>query len=66
VDLSWLIKPGTVQSALLTGVLGVQPRPTVIEGIGWALYLVPVALFVLTSSRRKPAPTTRTPAPAHI
>jgi high-affinity iron transporter len=63
VDLSWLIKPGTVQSALFTGVLGIQPRPTLIEGVGWLLYLVPVSLFVLRSSRRKPAPTK--PAPVH-
>lgn len=65
VDLSWLIKPGSVQSALLTGVLGIQPKPTVIEGLGWLVYFVPVSLFVLRSSRRKPAsPTTRQPAPA--
>jgi len=64
IDLSWLIKPGTVQSALLTGVLGVQPRPTVIEGIGWLVYLVPVSAFVLRSSRRKPSSTSTTPVPA--
>ena len=66
VDLSWLIKPGTVQSALLTGVLGIQPKPTVIEGLAWALYLVPVTLFVLTTSRRKPAPTAAAPVPASV
>jgi high-affinity iron transporter len=59
LDLSWLIRPGSVQSALLTGVLGIQPRPTVIEGIGWLLYLVPVASFVAYSARRKPAPARR-------
>jgi high-affinity iron transporter len=59
VDLSWLVKPGTVQSALLTGVLGIQPKPTVIEGIGWLLYLVPVSLFVVRTSRRKPTPAPR-------
>ena len=59
VDLSWLIKPGSVQSALLTGVLGIQPKPTVIEGLAWLVYFVPVTLFVLRSSRRKrPAPPT--------
>ena len=55
VDLSWLIKPGSVQSALLTGVLGIQPKPTVIEGVGWLAYFVPVSLFVLRSSKRKPS-----------
>jgi high-affinity iron transporter len=51
VDLSWLVRPGSVQSALITGVLGIQPRPTLIEGLGWALYLVPVSLYVLRTSR---------------
>jgi len=55
VDLSWLIRPGSVQSALLTGVLGIQPKPTVFEGLGWLLYFVPVSLFVLRSGARKPA-----------
>ena len=31
VNLSWLVRPGTVSSSLLTGVLGLQPRPTVGE-----------------------------------
>jgi high-affinity iron transporter len=69
VDLSWLIKPGSVQSALLTGVLGIQPRPTVIEGVAWLAYFVPMSVFVLRSSRRKPtkpvpAAPQRTPVPA--
>src|SRR5262245_46307562 len=32
-DLSWLVAPGTVRSALLTGMLGIQPKPVVIEAI---------------------------------
>jgi high-affinity iron transporter len=47
VDLSWLIRPGSIQAALLTGMLGIQPKPTTIEAIGWLVYLVPVAAFVL-------------------
>jgi high-affinity iron transporter len=47
VDLSWLVHPGTVRSALLTGMLGVQPHPTVVETAGYLLYLVPMLLFVL-------------------
>jgi high-affinity iron transporter len=66
VDLTWLIKPGSVQSALLTGVLGIQPKPTVIEGIGWLVYFVPVSLFVLRSSRRKAAPVSRQPASVSV
>ncbi len=59
VDLRWLIKPGSVQAALLTGVLGIQPRPALIEVVAWVAYLVPVSMFVLRSSRRrsvKPTP----------
>ncbi len=46
MNLEWLVKPGTVVSALVTGMLGIQPRPTVIESIGWSLYLVLVTLLV--------------------
>jgi high-affinity iron transporter len=46
VDLTWLVRPGSVQSSLLTGMLGVQPHPVVIEVVGWLLYLVPVGLYV--------------------
>jgi high-affinity iron transporter len=63
VDLSWLIKPGTVQSALLTGVLGIQPKPRVVEGVAWLVYFVPVAAFVVHSARRKPARAPRQPVP---
>jgi iron uptake system component EfeO len=52
VDLSWLVRPGSVLSSLLTGVLGLQPRPTVIEAAGWLLYAVPMLLYVLRPSRR--------------
>jgi high-affinity iron transporter len=46
VDLTWLVRPGSVQSALLTGMLGVQQHPVVIEVAGWLAYLVPVGLYV--------------------
>lgn len=46
VDLTWLVDPGSVQASLLTGMLGLQSRPVVIEVIGWLIYLVPVAVFV--------------------
>jgi high-affinity iron transporter len=45
-NLSWLVAPGSVQSALITGVLGVSADPRLIEVIGWFAYLVPVALFI--------------------
>jgi high-affinity iron transporter len=46
LDLRWLVSPGSVQSSLLTGMLGVQPQPAVIEIVGWLLYLIPVGLYV--------------------
>lgn len=46
VDLTWLVQPGSVQSSLLTGMLGLQPRPVLIELIGWLVYLVPVGIYV--------------------
>ena len=55
VDLSWLVEPGSVQSSLLTGMLGLQSRPVVIEVIGWLAYLVPVAVFVAWPPGRSPA-----------
>jgi high-affinity iron transporter len=45
-SMSWLVQPGTVGSSLLTGVLGLQPRPTVGETFGWLIYAVPMFLYV--------------------
>jgi high-affinity iron transporter len=53
-DLSWLVAPGSVRAALLTGMLGLRPEPTVGEALGWLLYLVPVALYVLWPDRWRP------------
>jgi high-affinity iron transporter len=47
VDLSWLVQPGTVSGSLLTGMLGLQPSPTVVEAIAYLLYAVPMAIYVL-------------------
>lgn len=56
VDLSWLVRPGTVTSSLVTGMLGLQPKPVRAEVIAWLLYLVPVGLYVLwPPGRRVPA-----------
>ncbi|MFN8216062.1 MAG: iron uptake transporter permease EfeU [Solirubrobacterales bacterium] len=51
VDLSWLVKPGEVSGSLLTGMLGLQPRPVTIEVIVYLAYAVPMALFVLWPDR---------------
>ena len=37
-DLTWLVEPGSVHAALLTGMLGLQPRPTVGEVAVYLLY----------------------------
>ncbi|HEX3812937.1 MAG TPA: iron uptake transporter permease EfeU [Mycobacteriales bacterium] len=58
-DLSWLVRPGTPLESLFTGVLGVQPRPTVIETVGWLVYVVPMLLFVCWPRRRAAAPRAR-------
>jgi high-affinity iron transporter len=54
VDLSWLVKPGTVSGSLLTGMLGLQPQPTVGEALVYVLYAVPMALYVLWPDRLRP------------
>lgn len=62
VDLSWLATPGTIQAALLTGALGIQPHPTVIETVGYFLYLIPMLLYVLwPPQRRSSAPVGAAP-----
>src|SRR3954470_8286819 len=58
VDLSWLVDPGSVQASLLTGMLGLQSRPVVIELVGWLLYLVPVGLYVAWPPGRRVSPRT--------
>ena len=50
-DLSFLVRPGTVTSSLLTGVLGLQPQPTVGEAAGWLLYALPMLAIVLWPNR---------------
>jgi high-affinity iron transporter len=51
-DLSAIVQPGTPISSLLTGVLGIQPQPTLIEVVAWVIYLVPMLVFVLWPVRR--------------
>jgi FTR1 family protein len=51
LDLTWLVVPGTWTASLLTGMLGLQPQPTVIELVGYLVFLIPMALFVLWPQR---------------
>ncbi|HEY0185067.1 MAG TPA: iron uptake transporter permease EfeU [Rhodopila sp.] len=55
VSLSWLVAPGTVQSALITGVLGIPADPRLIEVLGWLAYLVPVTLYVYWPHAYRPS-----------
>jgi high-affinity iron transporter len=67
VDLSWLVQPGSVLSSLLTGVLGLQPRPTLGEAGGWLLYALPMLAYVLLGRLRvlrPPRPGSSRPCPA--
>ena len=54
LDLRWLVEPGSIRESLLTGVLGLQPKPTAVEAAAWLLYLVPLALYVAWPSGRPP------------
>ena len=68
IDLTWLVQPGTISGSLLTGMLGLQPTPTVGEALVYGLYAVPMTLYVLwpdrLRSRRVPAPARGSSAPA--
>jgi high-affinity iron transporter len=51
LDLTWLVQPGTVSGALLTGMLGLQPQPTVGETAVYLLYAIPMAAYVVWPDR---------------
>jgi FTR1 family protein len=51
LDLTWLVVPGTWTASLLTGMLGLQPQPTVVELVGYLVFAIPMALFVLWPQR---------------
>jgi high-affinity iron transporter len=63
IDLSWLVKPGTVTGSLLTGMLGLQPHPVTIEAIVYAAYAVPMVLYVLWPDRLRGRGAVRPRAP---
>jgi len=62
VDLTWLAAPGSVRASLLTGMLGLQPEPTVAEVGVWLLYAIPMSLFVLLPGWPRGRRGMRTPA----
>jgi FTR1 family protein len=57
IDLSWLVKPGTISGSLLTGMLGLQPNPTVGEAAAYLLYAVPMGLYVVWPDRWRRRPS---------
>lgn len=59
LDLSWLVQPGTISGSLLTGMLGLQPAPTVIEVAVYLLYAVPMGAYVLWPDRFRPTRRSR-------
>jgi high-affinity iron transporter len=52
VDLTWMVRPGTPLAALFTGMLGLQPQPTIAEVLIYFAYLVPMLFYVLWPSGR--------------
>jgi high-affinity iron transporter len=61
VDLRWLVDPGSVQSALITGMFGIQPEPTWGELLAFVAYAVPMTVYVCRPQRpsRRPKASTR-------
>lgn len=59
IDLTWLVQPGTISGSLLTGMLGLQPQPVLIEVIVYLAYAVPMALYVLWPERFRPGKRVR-------
>jgi high-affinity iron transporter len=57
VDLTWLAPAGSVQAALLTGVLGIPADPRLIEVLGWAIYLVATLTYLLWPAKKRPTGT---------
>jgi high-affinity iron transporter len=60
VNLSWLVRPDTVTASLLTGVLGLQARPTAAEVVAWLLYALPMLAYVGWPRRGRGTPARST------
>jgi high-affinity iron transporter len=62
LNLSAVVRPGTVLESVLTGVLGWQVRPVVLETVLYFAYLIPLGLFVAWPQRRSAAASTASTA----
>jgi high-affinity iron transporter len=56
VNLTWLMTPGSLQEAVLSGALGLRALPTHAEVVAWLAYAVPMGLYVLWPQRRVQPP----------
>lgn len=56
VDLNWLLSSGTVQSAIITGILGIPADPRLLEVTGWFCYIVIVTLVFCWPASHRPTP----------
>lgn len=64
-DLNWLVHKGTWIESLVTGVLGIQQKPALVEVIAYVGYLIPLLALVLARPRKRTAPVeSATAAPA--
>jgi high-affinity iron transporter len=54
LDLSAVVRPGTVWESLITGILGIPAKPAVIEVIGWLLFAVPMLVILLAPDAVRP------------
>jgi high-affinity iron transporter len=50
-DLSWLVAPGSVRAALITGMFGIQPKPVVAEILAFVSYAIVFTIIVLRPQR---------------
>lgn len=54
LNLSQLIPPGSVRSALITGVLGIPTDPRLLEVCGWGIYIVLTGMLVFWPRHLRP------------
>ena len=66
LNMQWVVDPGSVRAALLTGMFGLQPRPVWAEVIVWLAYAIPMLIIVIvpprSASKQKQPSITTTPA----
>ena len=62
-NLDWLVNKGTPVESLVTGVLGIQQKPVVIEVVGYLAYLLPMLALVILGTRRPRGGSAPAPLP---